>query len=958
MYTNADCFSNKTIDLIDLLNSLNSKPSIIAITEVNSKLSLGKKQESEYNLDGYNIFSVNVGASSFRGIIVYVENSIQANQIEIPSDFKECLFIQLGLKNGESMLLGTFYRSPSSNYLNDKELIELVSDSCKTTFTKKLFIGDFNLANICWSNWTTNCTCDSLEYKFLSCLRNNLLIQNVDTVTRARGLAAPHILDLVISNDSFVNDINYLSPLGKSDHAVLYFSCNMLCTHSHYVNKYNYNKGDYDGLRNFMNRNWQQELSYHVGDVNSAWSAFKLILNEGINKYIPYTTGNNWKRKNSWQRPISSNMKTSIKKKHKLWHQFQKTKNQETWIEFKRVRNAVRKDSRIAIQKENVAVAKSCKENPKKFWKHVKSKSVTYSTIGNIKHIDSSGNTVSINDDAEKAEVFAEYFSKVFTYEPPDAFEKLNNFLLANAMEEIDVTEEIVYKKLFKLKVDKSPGPDMIHPRILKETSVQITRALQLLFEMSLSTCALPDDWTSSIISVIHKKGSRDSASNYRPISLTCISCKILESIIRDHLMNHFTSNNLFSKKQFGFISGRSTVLQLLNVVDKWTQDLETGGQIDIVYTDFEKAFDKVPHQRLLSKLVSYGVHCNLIKWIEMFLCFRSYQVRINGKFSQCKAVASGIPQGSVLGPLLFVIYINDLDQFCGNNGELFLFADDAKLFKHIQSMHDSYVLNTLCQNLFSWSEKWLMKLNIDKCKVLTITLNKNLLDYKYSIDTMNSGTVVLERVYCMKDLGVNIDSDLNFKDHIYEKIKKAYQMLGIINRNFSNLDRFSFLLLYKSMVRSHIEYANVVWSPYKDYLIKDLERVQKRATKMVKGLRNLSYKERLINLQLPTLKFRRIRGDMIEVFKILSGVYDMHVCPTLLRSENVRTRGNCLKLQTNRTRYDIRKYSFSNRIVKIWNSLPDVVISADSVNCFKNKLDVHWRNEEIYFNYEVDLSI
>jgi ribonuclease P/MRP protein subunit RPP40 len=199
-----------------------------------------------------------------------------------------------------------------------------------------------------------------------------------------------------------------------------------------------------------------------------------------------------------------------------------------------------------------------------------------------------------------------------------------------------------------------------------------------------------------------------------------------------------------------------------------------------------------------------------------------------------------------------------------------------------------------------------------------------------------------------MKDLGVNIDSELHFKDHIYDKINKAYQMLGIIKRNFCDLDTFSFLMLYKSMVRSHIEYANVVWSPYKDYLIEDIERVQKRATKLVKGLRLLSYKERLINLHLPTLKFRRLRGDMIEVYKILSGVYDVHVCPTLLRSEEVRTRGNCLKLKTNRTKYDIRKYSFCNRIVKVWNSLPDEIVAVDSVNCFKNKLDLYWSKEDI----------
>jgi len=197
------------------------------------------------------------------------------------------------------------------------------------------------------------------------------------------------------------------------------------------------------------------------------------------------------------------------------------------------------------------------------------------------------------------------------------------------------------------------------------------------------------------------------------------------------------------------------------------------------------------------------------------------------------------------------------------------------------------------------------------------------------------------------------IDSDLSFDDHVYEKIKMANKMLGIINRNFSDLDESSFLLLYKSMVRSHLEYAGSVWNPYKKGLIKDIESVQKRATKLVRCCKKLPYVDRLARLQLPTLKYRRFRGDMMEVYKILHGFYDVSVIPSLARNFDTRSRGNSLKLMVQRCNFDVRKYSFCNRVVNVWNALPEHVVISSSLNVFKNNLDKHWKCDPFYYDFE-----
>jgi len=390
-------------------------------------------------------------------------------------------------------------------------------------------------------------------------------------------------------------------------------------------------------------------------------------------------------------------------------------------------------------------------------------------------------------------------------------------------------------------------------------------------------------------------------------------------------------------------------------VLDEWTKLLDAGTSIDVVYTDFQKAFDSVPHRRLMSKLEAYGVHGHLLNWIKSFLMGRKQRVVINGQESTWTAVISGVPQGSVLGPILFLIYINDIVDNLSCTA--YLFADDMKLFKGITKDADMAHLQSDICAVDAWTDHWLLKLNAQKCKVMTVgRRNKHRPTGTYYHLPAGGSNHQLQMVSDEKDLGVVIDSNLQFDNHILGKVKTANRILGLIKRCFKNLDMISFLLLYKALVRSHLEYAQTVWSPHKVKLIEALEGVQRRATKILPGFGNLTYKERLQRLKLPTLVYRRARGDMIEVFKILHGYYDPEAIPCLKQCIYPSTRGHTWKLYQLQSHLKCRKCSFTVRVAGQWNKLPDNVVNAPSVLSFENRLDNHWACQDFLYDFKAEL--
>ena len=284
----------------------------------------------------------------------------------------------------------------------------------------------------------------------------------------------------------------------------------------------------------------------------------------------------------------------------------------------------------------------------------------------------------------------------------------------------LDLGQDIVHKALCKLNISKSPGPDGVHPRILYELRDVLCKPLSLIFKSSMESGVVPSEWKKANITAIYKKGSKKLAGNYRPVSLTSVVCKLMESIIRDSIMEHMSKNNLLNSQQYGFVSGRSTVLQLIKVMDRWTEILDKGGCVDVVYCDFLKAFDKVPHKRLVQKLNYYGIAPLLVNWIKEFLSDRKQKVLVNGECSTWYEVTSGIPQGSVLGPTLFVMYINSLPDVISQSSS-YLFADDTKLANGIFENSDCEALQSDLNNMVEWTEKSLLKFHPDKCVHMTI---------------------------------------------------------------------------------------------------------------------------------------------------------------------------------------------------------------------------------------------
>ena len=539
--------------------------------------------------------------------------------------------------------------------------------------------------------------------------------------------------------------------------------------------------------------------------------------------------------------------------------------------------------------------------------------------------VDAAG--VELAGDDEVVEELNAQFSSVFVVENLDSIPHVTGAPeIRGKSPLLDVQVEIdeVRDRLRGLRADKATGVDELSPRLLRELCEELAYPVTRVFRQSMDTGVVPADWRDADVTPIFKKGRREQAENYRPISLTSQLSKILESILKDQIVAHLDKNNLIRESQHGFRKGRSCTTNLLTFLEYVTKHLDGREPVDAVFLDFSKAFDKVPHARLLAKVRAHGIDGKVAEWIAAWLSGRRQQVCVRGRRSGWRRVLSGVPQGSVLGPLLFIIFANDLE--CGLQSPVLKFADDTNIFRRVVQQRDYMQLQADLDTVWEWARVWQMDFNVAKCKVMHMGTRG--VGYDYCM-----GGRRLEVVDQERDLGVLISNSLKVAGECQQAYAKANEMLGLVARVIRHKDMNLMLRLYKTLVRPHLEYASAAWSPYYVKDKKLLERVQHRFTRMFEKLRDMEYAARLEVLRLWSLEERRNRADLIELFRMARGFSSVPLETFFERSASDRTRGHSCKLLKMRCRGDVRLHFFSLRVVDRWNRLPDSVVRAHA-NC------------------------
>ena len=852
------------------------------------------------------------------GLLVYTKQGIEILSLDKTVNFHQyCKFLLFDIT------VYLIYRPPSGGATSIDDLTALISAAEK----RSIFIGDFNLPEINWDDGTARGRAAAL----LEAAESSLMEQLVTFSTHIRG----NRLDLLLTNiPERVVNVQEAGRLGHSDHTMILAQVTTNRAETRKAKEQlDWHRADWDSMRAAMaNINWREELDGKSG--SEAWTSLRDHLNGVVNENVPLRRRRNQNRP-AW---LTKEILCAIRRKKRLWTKARQGENRDEYMkEEKKVRRMIRNAKR---KHEKRLAGGGGKDSTikRQFYAYVKQRTRTRPSIGPLKNKEGQA----VSNDRDMAGIFNEFFSSVFTREDTTQVPEPRRMGFTSELGDVQVTVKKVKEKIKKLRRGAAAGPDGIGPTLLQELVNEVASPLATVMRKTLEDGSMPADWQTANVSPIFKKGQKNNPGNYRPVSLTSVCCKMLEAIIKDDIVRHLERHKLIMPTQHGFMKGRSCTSNLLAFLEKVTAAVDDGDAVDIIFLDFAKAFDKVPVERLLKKVWAHGIRGRVFNWISAWLRGRQQRVVLNGEASTWAAVLSGVPQGSVLGPLLFLIFINDLDN-SGTAVEIILkFADDTKVAQPMRSEEDRKKLQEALDELSGWADQWGMAFNVQKCKVMHVGHANP--GHVYTMRNVQLETTEEER-----DLGVIMSSRLKAGPQCAKAARTAQMVLGQIGRAFHFRDRHVFVRLYKTYVRPHLEFAGQAWSPWTATDKDLLENVQRRAVRMVSGLKAADYKGRLLELGLTTLEERRHQADMLQVYKILTGKEDVNKEEWFTMASEAarvtRATSHPLNVRVRHGRLDVRRNFFSVRTSGPWNDIPGHIKDQKTVTGFKTEYAKYRQN-------------
>lgn len=946
-FQNVNRIRSKTNELFN--NSCTCNYDVILLVETNFDEEIFNEEifSQDYVVYRNDRSSNNSNKKSGGGILIALKRKFKCQLLEVNYNI-EHLAILIDL-NGNKFYISNSYIPPNQDKSVYAEHINTIMQTvCKFDSETIVFIlGDFNLPKVKWiinededdpDNYLipTNLSSET-EFEFIDTLSNENLLQ-INYITNDHG----NILDLIFTNGyEFCNLIPASLPLLREEvkyHRALEIVCdiNVSCDAYDDCNSpsYCFYRSNFSAMNDFLAEvNWEGELC-PINDLEQSIKKFYNILNDIIEKTVPKTIKKNFSGPPWFNKELAS-LRNSRNRAH---NRFKKSNDPVHYKEFSSIRKTFDSLNEIAYRKYIIDIQEEIASSSKRFFNYVNKKR---KSTGFPKTMSYKGKSMSDHDSISNA--FKELFKNNFATTLSNSFNKIDLDKVTYATTDINLpqfSETDIFDAIQQCKLSFVPGPDGIPSVILKNCGDSMVSILTILFNQSLKLSFCPQIWKTSYIIPIFKKGNRANIEDYRGVTIQSIFFKLLDSLVTNYIRNK--SFNVINDFQHGFVSKRSTNTNLMTYTSFLINSMENGLQIDSIYTDFTKAFDRVNIHILCYKLNKIGLHIDLVNWIFSCLSDRIQYVRFceteSGKF----LVNSGIQQGSHSGPLYFILFINDIYTIFNAETFVLLFADDAKIYRVIKNMEDTNILQADLNKFSKWCSTNDLPLNVQKCKKISFHRHKRPISSHYQI---NDNALV--EVSEVDDLGVMFDRKVTFNKHIDISISKCNKMLGFVKRNSKDFDLNTLRLLYCTLIRPKIEYCAIIWNPFYESQLSRIENIQARFTRF--ALRNessLSRQERNSKLDLDTLRNRRTAQSALFIFDLINNGIE---CNDLVSRLNYRVpyrdfRGfRLLGVPQHHTNYGQHE-PFTN-VCNIFNNFHDIFDFHLSRNQFKALVYERLRN-------------